>query len=133
MTSINKSYKTSKVEVEVITYIFDVNTWLAPFLPVMQNHIYAHAFKFVKNEKKESVMFYKKRESHKSWLPEKNALVIITRKPQEKPKLLRPDFKKQKRVTDLRNLLQKCMVRMDADEMETWEKFVTEWERIIDI
>ena len=76
-------------------------------------------------------MFYKKRASHKSLLPEKNALVIITRKLQDKPKLLRPE--KQKRVTDLRNLLQKSMVRMDADEMETWEKFVMEWERIIDI
>ena len=33
-------------------YIFDVKTWLAPFLPVMQNRIYAHAFKFVEKEKK---------------------------------------------------------------------------------
>ena len=61
-------------KVELLEYIYDVRSWLTPFIEDLHGHTQPHCFKFVLNAKGCAEMFYKSW-SHDAWVQE--GLVLL--------------------------------------------------------
>ena len=75
--------------------IYDVKTWLHPFVPSLKHHSNPHAFRFKMNENGEVEMSYRlfAKSSRKQWLPEEGPIVLLKQVPPGKPSVIKPDMK----------------------------------------
>ena len=61
-------------KVELLEYVYDVRSWLTPFIEDLHGHTQPHCFKFVLNAEGCAEMFYKSW-SHDAWVQE--GLVLL--------------------------------------------------------
>lgn len=62
--------------VQVLKYLFDIREWISPHLDQIRYHTEPHIFRFAKNHKDQSVMFYKAW-SHDNWEPSNDGLILL--------------------------------------------------------
>ena len=62
--------------VSTLRYLFDVKSWIAPYLEEIHHHTSPHIFRFQKNAQGRAVMHYK-HWSHEQWEPEQAELLLL--------------------------------------------------------
>ncbi|CAB4023645.1 Hypothetical predicted protein [Paramuricea clavata] len=99
--------------------MFDVREWLNAHSHNIHQHVKPHCFKFVRNEKGEAVMFYRKW-SGENWM---GPVRILKGCPEDAPGLLPPDYTKAD-IPKLREDLRKWESVMTASSKAWWREFL---------
>ncbi|CAH3027411.1 unnamed protein product, partial [Porites evermanni] len=111
--------------------IYDVKTWLRPFVPSLKHHSNPHAFRFKMNENGEVEMSYRPfaKSGRKQWLPEEGPIVLLKQVPPGKPSVIKPDMKKCPSVEVIKDSVEKLGVRMSSAQLDWWRKMAEDEER----
>ena len=117
------AYKPSPIACTVEN-IYDVKSWLCPYVAILKHHSNPHAFRFKLNENGEVEMSYRPwaKSARKEWLPEEGPIVVLQQVPPGKPAVLKPDLKKCATVKDIRDNVEKLRVRMTTAQLEWWKE-----------
>ena len=70
-----------EVETHTVDFIFDIKKWIEPCLNTIKNHVYPHAYKFMKING-QVVMKYKQWANDEKWQPERSGLHILAKQPE---------------------------------------------------
>ena len=103
-------------------FVFDIKKWIEPCLNNIKNHVYPHAYKFMKRNGK-VVMKYKQWANDEMWLPEGSGLRILAKQPEGTPPLVRPETNKMMGVDSLADCVKKCR-RLTAEQRTWWAEFL---------
>ena len=111
--------------------IYNVKTWLRPFVPSLKHHSNPHAFRFKMNENGEVEMSYIPfaKSGRKQWLPEEGPIVLLKQVPPGKPSVIKPDMKKCPSVEVIKDSVEKLGVRMSSAQLDWWRKMAEDEER----
>ena len=120
---IRDAYNPSSI-VCTVENIYDVKSWLRPYVATLQHHSNPHAFRFKLNENSEVEMSYRPwvKSARKEWLPEEGPIVVLRQVPPGKPAVLKPDLRKCATVKDIRDNVEKLWVRMTTAQLEWWKE-----------
>ena len=102
--------------------IYDVKSWLRPYVATLKRHTNPHAFRFKLNGKGEVEMSYRPwaKSNRKDWFPKEGPISILQQVPQRKPSVLKPDFKKCSTEEEIRASVEKLSVRMTTGQRDWW-------------
>ncbi|XP_068687066.1 uncharacterized protein [Montipora foliosa] len=102
--------------------IYDVKSWLRPYVATLKHHTSPHAFRFKLNGKGEVEMSYRPwaKSNRKHWFPKEGPITILQQVPPRKPSVLKPDFKKCTTVEEIRASVEKLSVRMTTGQRDWW-------------
>ena len=111
--------------------IYNVKTWLRPFVPSLKHHSNPHAFRFKMKENGEVEMSYIPfaKSGRKQWLPEEGPIVLLKQVPPGKPSVIKPDMKKCPSVEVIKDSVEKLGVRMSSAQLDWWRKMAEDEER----
>lgn len=128
--AIHASFTPEPITADLST-IWDVKSWLQPYIPALKDHSRHHSFRFQKDKGKYAEhieMFYRNwsKCKRKEWLPSKPEDIIRTLDvvPTGSPSILRPVYSKCPSVDDLRTGLQQFSSRLSVDESNWWLNFI---------
>lgn len=81
-------------EILVINSVTDTKQWMAEQTPPLHDHLKAHQFKFIRNEKGQCRMFYKEWSTDDLWLPQTGLTLLPSENtiPTDKPLIMRPFY-----------------------------------------
>ena len=103
---------TPEAETHIVDFVFDIKKWIEPCLNNIKNHVYPHAYKFMKRNG-EVVMKYKQWANDETWLPEGSGLRILAKQPEGTPPLVRPETNKMMGVDSLAD----CVKNADGSQL----------------
>lgn len=105
--------------------IYDLKSWIRPFVATFQNHGSPHVFRFTKNERGEVEMVYRLLAGgeRKEWLPQE-PFVIMSEMPQGFPSLLKPENTKNATPEEMERALNHLKSRLTVTESEWWTTFL---------
>lgn len=75
LTTIMDSY-TPQPCAALVTKLFDIKSWIAPYINEIHGHTQPHCFRFMKNDNSEVEMHYKQW-SGSTWLPEDEGIKLL--------------------------------------------------------
>ncbi len=107
--------------------IYDVKSWIRPYVSTFQYHSTPHVFRFLKNDRGEIEMVYRLLagdENNKEWLPEGKPFIIMTEMPPGHPNLLKPENAKNPTPGEMRKDLDHLNSRLTGAEMDWWKSFI---------
>lgn len=106
--------------------IFDIKSWLRPYIATLKHHSNPHAFRFKLNEQGQVEMTYRNwaMASKKEWLPKEGPFHIMEEMPEGYPPLLRPDNLRCPTAENMEGALKHVAVRMSPEELNWWNEFV---------
>ena len=113
---------TPEAETHTVDFIFDIKKWIEPCLNTIKNHVYPHAYKFMKINGR-VVMKYKQWANDEKWQPEGSGLHILAKQPEGILPLVRPDTNKLMDVSALDDCVKKCRQLM-AEQQTWWADFL---------
>lgn len=116
-------YKPSPIACTVEN-IYDVKSWLQPYVATLKHHSNPHAFRFKLNKNGDVEMSNRPwaKSARKEWLPEEGPIVVLRQVPPGKPGVLKADLKKCAMVNDIRDNVEKLWVRMTTAQLEWWKE-----------
>lgn len=102
--------------------IYDVKSWLRPYVATLKHHTNPHAFRFKLNGKGEVEMSYRPwaKSNRPYWFPKERPITILQQVPPRKPSVLKLDFKKCSTVEEIRASVEKLSVRMTTGQRDWW-------------
>ena len=113
-----------------LSHVWDVKSWLKPYIPALQNHSRHHSFRFQKGKginEKNIEMTYRNwsKSTRKEWLPSDSSPVcmldVISK---GAPSILRPEYSKCPSIDDLRTGLEHFSSRLSVDDSSWWLNFI---------
>lgn len=106
--------------------IFDIKSWLRPYIATLKHHSNPHAFRFILNGQGQVEMSYRNWAiaSKKEWLPKEGPFHIMEVMPEGYPPLLRPDNLRTPTAEIMEGALKHVAVRMSPIELNWWNEFV---------
>ena len=106
--------------------IYDMKSWLRPYVSTFQNHGTPHVFRFRKNGKGEVEMVYRLLAGgeHKEWLPTGEPFVIMKDKPPGCPALLKPENAKTATPEAMERAVDHLNTRLTGADTEWWKSFI---------
>ena len=110
-TTTTESY-TPAPETQDLKWVFDISGWLDEHIVKLKNHIYLHLFKFFHGGDGKARMAYKNWVQDKAWKPDDVPIILLPNLPVGTPSLIRPSSSH----------------RMDDDQLQWWENFITQEE-----
>ena len=137
---INKSYSPNPSTVYVDN-IYDMKSWIRPYVSTFQYHGPPHVFRFTKNGKGEVEMVYRllAGDEQKEWLPKGKPFVIMKDAPLGYPTLLKPENAKNARPDVMDRAMNHLSSRLTGAEIEWWRSFIARerekramWEEMIE-
>ena len=106
--------------------IYDMKSWIRPYVAAFQHHGMPHVFRFTKNEKGEVEMVYRLLAGgeRKEWLPKEEPFVIMKDMPPGYPSLLRPENTKNSMPEAMEKALDHLKSRLTGADIEWWTSFI---------
>ena len=103
--------------------IYDMKSWIRPYVATFQHHGTPHVFRFTKNEKGEVEMVYRLLAGgeRKEWLPKQEPFVIMKDMPPGYPSLLRPENTKNVTPGTMERALDHLKLNLTGADIEWWK------------
>ena len=100
--------------------IYDMKSWIRPYVLTFQHHGTPHVFRFTKNGKGEVEMVYRLLAGgeRKEWLPKGEPFVIMKDMPPGYPSLLRPENTKNATPDDMERALDHLKSRLTGGDIK---------------
>ena len=111
-------------KVENVEYIYDIKAWLREYIRDLTHHTEPHAYKFEQIED-EVVVSFKRFAMDSDW---KSMQSVLSHMPDGNPTIVRPTWKAQCPIEEIRSKLKTLQVTFGNSEMNWWKNFVTELE-----
>ena len=128
-TTTTESY-TPAPETRDLEWVFDISGWMDKNIVRLKNHIYPHSFKFFRGGDGKARMIYKNWAQDKTWKPDDAPIIVLPNLPVGTPTLIRPSLggKETTSIADLRSKLRSSSHRMDDDQHQWWDNFISQEE-----
>lgn len=109
--------------------LFDIRTWLEPYLNTPKKHTQPHHYKFARSSTGNLITFYKG-SCTAPWKKLRNNILI--QKPRGQPHILQPDFNKKMNIQSMKKQLHKAWAPLFADQSDCgwWEAYFQQLERL---
>ena len=122
---INKSYSPYPSTVYVDN-IYDMKSWIQPYVSTFQHHGSGHVFCHTKNVKGEVEMVYRllAGDEQKEWLPKGKPFVIMKDAPPGCPAILKPENAKSVTPSVIERALNHLTSRLTGADIEWWRSFI---------
>ena len=122
---INKSYSPNPSTVYADN-IYDMKSWIRPYVSTFQHHGSPHVFRFTKNVKGEVEMVYRllAGDVQKEWLPKGKPFVIMKDAPPGYPAILKPENAKNVTPDVMERALNHLTSRLTGADIEWWRSFI---------
>ena len=114
---------------ERLSYIFDIKTWLIPFINRLEQHSRPHAFKFqLSDDGSEVDMWYRHWSSKGDWVGDSDGkpFHVLSGYPNGEPTLLRATYASQNSMEAIESGVRYCDERFTAAERQWWREFLVE-------
>lgn len=81
-------------KVVILDSVIDAKGWMKDQTPALHDHLKAHQFKFIRNDKGHCRMYYKEWSTDDYWLPQTGLAILPTESPSltAKPNIMMPCF-----------------------------------------